>query len=987
MSKVVFLYSGEGTKNGDSSLELIKTSPYWKRIDEILNSKLSLSLEKFWHEEKGSHRCPNSPLLTVAAGICLTDIWGSWGYKPDVVIGHSVGELTAAFQAGLYSLEEILLLSYEIGRVAENLDGSMFHGLLTDEQIDQLDVTLSSLNFTHKSKKHVTISCINEEVEGFVEHYPEFLKMKPPHPWHHKNYEHFADNLPFFPPAAGSEVLFVSGVTSQFESTLLEDHWQKWLTRPIDFISSMKAIEEKFSKDHLDIVEIGFHPVLEQCCKVFASYSYASSMYRGEDEKKWILFQRKKLNQTPFIYRLSDEIERFHPGLDYKTALAYQGFSSLKFVEFTSIIESYFPGLAPQDFYRYKSVQELIDRFGAESPKATIARSYGRKNEVVISGMSCKFPSTAASPSQFWDMLKRGEDQVRAESERGDYMAGFLGPEISRFDHRYFNISEVEAKTMDPQQILALELTELLFRDAGLDPKTLNRKRTGVYIGVWNEEFRGNRDSVYYPTGTNPSIIASRISYHYDLRGPSWVANTACSSSLLAIHYACKDIEAGRVDYAIAGGVNMLLGNNFTHSMMDSGFLAADGRCRTFDDSASGYVRAEGGGLVLLVNKQLVQNYYAEILGSSVNQNGGLPQVITAPHPEAQEELILDACRDAAIAPQDITYVECHGTGTRIGDPIEISAIQNTIAGNRESTCYIGSVKSNMGHLESAAGIAGLIKSALALNKGVIPGNLHFEKPNRFIDFNSYNLQVVSKEIPIDGEALVGVSSFGFGGANAHVIIKGAKKTLRKPLQDLKSPFDSERAAPVTSYFQLDRSVTGSATVQEPEDAAGSQARRDVRTVIGQVFFNLTGITEIDPDVDLTDQGLDSLSATEFVSTLEKELGIELDADLLFDNPFIDQLADSLQSSLPTEESDSTGDIPDRREIAELVAGIFYRLTNIKEIDPDVELTDQGLDSLSATQFILQLESELKIAIDTDVLFEYPLYEQLVDEIQASVNC
>ena len=537
---------------------------------------------------------------------------------------------------------------------------------------------------------------------------------------------------------------------------------------------------------------------------------------------------------------------------------------------------------------------------------------------------------------------------------------------------------------MDPQQILALELTELLWRDSGLDPEKLNRKRIGVYIGAWNEEYLGNRESVYYPTGTNPSIIASRISYHYDLRGPSWVANTACSSSLLAIHYACKDIEAGRVDYAVAGGVNLLLGNTFTHSMRDSGFLSADGRCKTFDDSANGYVRAEGGGLVLLASRQLVKDYYAEVMGSSVNQNGGLAQVITAPHPEAQEELIRDACRDAAIAPQEIAYVECHGTGTKIGDPIEVSAIQNTIAKERETKCYLGSVKSNMGHLESAAGIAGLLKAVLLLHKGLIPGNLHFEKPNQFIDFDSYQLQVVKNETPIDPESLVGVSSFGFGGANSHIIIKGPEKSVRKPLQDLESPFDNERAAPIISYFQLDPDETEPLPEEIP-----ARKTEDLRAVVRRVFYDLTGIEEIDPDIDLTDQGLNSLSATEFVTTLEKALNIELDADLLFDNPFIDQLVDYLQKKLPdapVTAPESEDDRLDRDAVAQLIAGMFSKLTNIKEIDPDVELTDQGLDSLSATELISQLETKLKIEIDADILFECPLFDQLVDEIHASVH-
>ena len=336
---------------------------------------------------------------------------------------------------------------------------------------------------------------------------------------------------------------------------------------------------------------------------------------------------------------------------------------------------------------------------------------------------------------------------------------------------------------MDPQQILALELTEMLWKDAGIDPETLDKKRIGVYIGAWSQEYRGDKTSVYYPSGTNPSIIAARISYHYDLRGPSWVSNTACSSSLMAVHYAAKDIEAGRVDYAIAGGVNMLLDEEFTANMRKSGFLSRDDRCKAFDASANGYVRAEGGGLVLLANQSLADTYYAELTGSAINQNGGRSQVITAPHPEAQEEVILAACQDARITPQEIAYIECHGTGTKIGDPIEISAILNTIAKNRTDTFYVGSVKSIIGHLESAAGIAGLIKSVAVLNHGIIPSNLHFQQPNPHIDFNSNPIQVVTEETPIDHQANIGVSSFGFGGSNAHIIVKGAQPSVRKEIR------------------------------------------------------------------------------------------------------------------------------------------------------------------------------------------------------------
>jgi len=338
----------------------------------------------------------------------------------------------------------------------------------------------------------------------------------------------------------------------------------------------------------------------------------------------------------------------------------------------------------------------------------------------------------------------------------------------------------------------------------------------------------------------------------------------------------------------------MILGNDFSHYMRSSGFLSADQRCKAFDNSANGYVRAEGGGLVLLVNKNLANNYYAELLGSSINQNGRRAQTITAPHPEAQEELILDACRDAAISPQDISYIECHGTGTKIGDPIEISAIQNTIAKDRKNTCYIGSVKSNIGHMESASGIAGLIKSVLALNKGIIPSNLHFNQPNQYIDFKSNHLSVVTEETKIDNEANIGISSFGFGGANAHVIIRGANDLVRKEIKDFEIPFDRNRALSLSNFFQLnDNQSVELNTISDHNDTIF-----DTANFIKNLFHSITNVEEIDPELELTEQGLDSIAALEFITNLEQEFNIELDPEFLLEYPLIDQLVIQIENKI-----------------------------------------------------------------------------------------
>jgi len=905
MKKTVFLYSGEGTKNIDSQNNqnnLIRKSKRWNEIRKLIHTELNLDLDDIWNQNTGHHKCPESPLITLITQICLSDIWKTWGIKPDINLGHSTGELAASYEAGLYTLKDILLIAWQIGNLASRLEGVMVHGSLSLSEIEKLPVYISSYNFKDGDKTHITLSGNHEEIHAFLKNHPEFVKMRLPHPWHHPDYQTFHLDLTPLESGKADPHSFVSGVTAKFERNLPPEHWNTWTTSPVDFITSMEAIKNQFPDDQFEVIEIGFHPVLSKCCEIFESYTYASSMFRGENETEWILHQRHQLNQEPVLKVIKRALDVFKPGLDYHTSLAFQGLTSQDFVELSLVLEPVFPGLSPQDFYRYKTIDSLIHLYGStsrEQQDLLPSHTKFQKNQAVISGMSCKLPASIESLSQFWKVLQSRDDQVKGNPVRGDYEAGFLNDHITRFDHQYFGIPDAEARTMDPQQILALELTELLFKDAGINPDLLDKNRVGVYLGVWNEEYQGEKDSVFYPSGTNPSIIASRISYQYDFRGPSWVTNTACSSSLIALHYAARDIEDGRVDYAIAGGVNMLLGNSFTHTMKDSGFLSSDQRCKTFDGSANGYVRAEGGGLVLLTGKHLTDRYYAELSGSSVNQNGGRSQNITAPHPEAQEDLIRDACRDAGIRPHEIDYLECHGTGTKIGDPIEISAIQNTVAKDRDRDLFLGSVKSNLGHLESAAGIAGLIKSVLILNQGVIPPNLHFDVPNPYIDFHSHHLKVVSRETEINKDTYIGISSFGFGGVNAHAIIKGASDPVRKKLEPVELPFDRNRSNPLTDYFTLEN--------DSPENiqAPLSVVNQDTNTeqFIRNLFYQITGIDEIDPDIELIEQGLESVGALEFITKLEQEFQVSLDDDFLFDYGLIGQIVDQITEGLNNRET------------------------------------------------------------------------------------
>ena len=426
---------------------------------------------------------------------------------------------------------------------------------------------------------------------------------------------------------------------------------------------------------------------------------------------------------------------------------------------------------------------------------------------IAIVGIGCRFPGRANDPETFWRLLEAGVDAVtEIPADRWDLRAfhdpdpskpgktysrwgGFV-EEIDRFDPHFFGISPREAARMDPQQRLLLEVAWEGLEDAGLRLDRISGSRTAVFVGISSFDYsvlqtsfrdRGEID-VYSNTGGSLSIAANRISYCFDFRGPSAAVDTACSSALVAVHLACRSIWQDGCPMALAGGVNVLLLPDWYVGFCRMGMLSPEGRCRAFDAGASGFVRSEGAGIVAL--KPLAQaladgdRVYAVIRGTAMNQDGRTPGM-TVPSQEAQEALLRQAYRDARVAPATIQYVEAHGTGTLVGDPIEARALGRVLSDGRpgDQPCLIGSVKTNIGHLEAGAGIAGLIKVALALYHRRIPGNLHFDRPNPGIDFDALRLRVPTRceRWPAGGGAAVaGVNAFGFGGTNAHVVLQEA---------------------------------------------------------------------------------------------------------------------------------------------------------------------------------------------------------------------
>lgn len=441
----------------------------------------------------------------------------------------------------------------------------------------------------------------------------------------------------------------------------------------------------------------------------------------------------------------------------------------------------------------------------------TYESSFGNE-PVAIVGIGCRFPGGARDPETFWKMLCEGVDAVREiPVDRWDWR-GYYDAEpgkpgktyvrsaglidgIDQFDPGFFGISRREAPFIDPQQRLLLQVTWEAFEDAG-QPLDIGRTSdAGVFVGISTNDYAciqpgpGDTGAVesYAATGGTASIAANRISYCLNFRGPSIAVDTACSSSLVAVHLACRALWSGECTTAAAAGVNCIISPAPFIAFCGMSMLSPDGRCKAFDATANGFVRSEGAGAVLLkpLSKAIADgdSIYALIRSTVVNQDGRTSGM-TVPSRESQEMLVREACRNAGVRPQDIQYVESHGTGTAVGDPIEANALGSVLGHGRPSgdVCIIGSVKTNIGHLEAGAGIAGLIKTALSLKNGAIPPNLHFHKPNPEIDFEGLRLRVPRTISVFKDDGLprfAGVNSFGFGGTNAHAILESPPESAQ----------------------------------------------------------------------------------------------------------------------------------------------------------------------------------------------------------------
>jgi phthiocerol/phenolphthiocerol synthesis type-I polyketide synthase D len=488
-----------------------------------------------------------------------------------------------------------------------------------------------------------------------------------------------------------------------------------------------------------------------------------------------------------------DDIDPRRPFEEY-------GLSSRDAVELSGGLEELLGTNLPATLlWEYPTIAQLAAGLtGEPGAAADLGPAAPAEDPIAVIGLGCRLPGGVHGPAQFWRLLSDGREAVSEipPARWADYPAvppgitrwgGFLD-DVAGFDAEFFGITPREAARMDPQQRMVLEVAWEALEHAGIAPASLRGSRTGVFVGISGTEYAAlslagpAEVDAWSCTGGALAIAANRISYVLDLRGPSMSVDTACSSSLTSVHLAVQSLRSGESEVALAGGANLLLGPGITATFDQMGISSGDGRCKPFSADADGIARAEGAGMVVLKRLSDARadgDRVLAVIRASATNSDGRSNGLTAPNPEAQQALLRTACRQAGVDPADVDYVEAHGTGTLLGDPIEAGALGAVLGTGRpaDRPLLLGSVKSNVGHLEAAAGIVGLIKVVLSLRHGRIPASINYAGPNPHIPFDELRLSVVDSPRPWPDRgtpAVAGVSGFGFGGTNAHVLLEQA---------------------------------------------------------------------------------------------------------------------------------------------------------------------------------------------------------------------
>ncbi|CAD7955687.1 unnamed protein product [Amoebophrya sp. A120] len=970
-----YFFTGVGVCSEDFSEDVafLEDTPTWKWWQPYLKHAVSDTEREV--------------LFLVALQTSLYDLWTSeecWDLLPKKdnplsagVAAHSLGELAAFYASGILpELEDVRQIAQWIAdSMKAHTNGWMAGGFFDKNDFSLVTKSnrnfhLASTNFPHATDPNLVHKTFcgqgnDNSYEKFQSEYAEKnpKKLKVRHCWHHPDCAKSAPvKFPtlknirsgsFYSSSAMKKISYdgVNDGTVQFQ---IETYWRHWLIHPVDVSVLLDTVADSCDK----ILEVGAHPTLASFFQASSSSKEKSKivpcMSRVETcSTFFILQQRHKItDEDLFFDKLLAEFG--HADLNPEMNWLSQGLTSLSLTQLATGLKKYFPKLQPNDFYSYLTLDDLCHKYRLKGVTDCVEEAnsgcYNATScSVLVSGIGCWLPGKISSAKEALQFFEKNGDAVTHANPKGfsDLQCGYMEP--FPFDYSKFQMRVNEAKNLDPQQQLALFTADRAVKDSKIDPKLLQGPRTGVYFGVWNQDFLGNRDSAYDVVGSNPSIISARISSHFDCRGPSVVLNTACASSLECMCRAVDDFRLGKIDYAIVGGVNVIYDPEFTQRMKRGGFLGDSQRCRTFDDQADGYVRSEGcvvfvltrGGrsTVDLLDKS---QFYGQILGGASNHNGHSP-LITVPSAKAQSELLLAAFGNAGLKFEDLDYLECHGTGTRIGDPIELDGIKRAFSiaeQERTTPLYLGSAKANVGHLESAAGVTGVLRALLTLQNQTVYGNPLLNVLNPGLKCPDW-IKIPSSKAEKAKIKNVGVSSFGFGGSNAHVLLGFAGEKKVSFGEEL--PLMSEQT-PNSTILWITKKLPALAIPDPDRSRAPSDSG-----VTTESYVVLSNGENSDPDrVIQTGTGITTRSSSSASCTNEDIPMEHRDIPSFNPAPRMKTVASTMSMASEPEKLSS------RRVHRKL-----FELIRIMGVDTDDEfrsLQELGLDSLSITDLFLQLD-------------------------------
>jgi acyl transferase domain-containing protein len=898
----VFVYSGQGCQWPRMAIDLYETDATIRttldECDAMVREHAALSLIDELRASQGNRLAGTDVAQPAifAVQVAVSRWLAERGVRPTAVIGHSLGEITAAHVAGCLSLRDAVRLVVLRGQVLHETAGmgrmtavaaaeDAVRSVLDDQRSGAVIAAVNGPASVVLAGRPADLTAVTRELTGrgvrcvplpvnYAFHSPVVAACGP----------RLRELLADLEPAPATHRLLSSAMPGADLERPEAAYWEKNLTDPVLLWPAIDRLLAEVTPGGWVLVEIGPHPVLtgpltDAMRARHADGPVLSTLRRGEPgqlalhktlaglhvagvDVDWerVTGRPRRYHALPVPSWAGDRywlpgVERGQQGAGAADAGAAgvgapqavvgapETTRDSDAIDFSSRVAAavrHVLGFRPdQRLPRGRGLFELgLDSPGAVLLRARLEAEFGIElestvvfehptvealtarltafdgakqeetpdsdtGEIAVIGLACRLPG-ADSPEEFWSMLlagreaigplppDRGRDPAWAEIGPGVPTDGGYLDDVAGFDAPFFRVSPREARSLDPQQRLFLEVGWEALEDAGVPAEMSKDAATGVYLGLNTADYQqlltremGSID-LYYGTGTSFAAAAGRLSYFLGLRGPSIAVDTACSASLTAVHLACQGLRDGDCELAVAGGANVIVAPTVAASMSSGGALAPDGRCKTFDEAADGYGRGEGA--VALVLKPLSSarrdrdRVYAVITGSAVNADGASGG-LTVPSAAAQMAVIRRALTRAGWAPADVDYVEAHGTGTPLGDPIEIRALAEALGSGRTTPLLTGSVKPNIGHLEAAAGAAGLLKIILALYHGELPPH-RLDRPSSRINWRNLPVEVVTRRRawPTAGRpARAGVSAFGFSGSNAHILLRQAPAEQKSP--------------------------------------------------------------------------------------------------------------------------------------------------------------------------------------------------------------